>query len=177
MCLAASGYSDEIRVGRCSTSLESTCKRATALRNRLSNRRQKKVQSWWSLRFNCFDEAQACSNARLCPLWNQRFRHCEMEININEPELTFHYQNNEQTATAQKGNRRLYKTIHNLNLNKLKVSEYHKHLMFYERGNINLLLKNILVFHLLWWISQRKIKSVCITTCISLDHTETPFRR
>lgn len=72
-----------------------------------------------------------------------------MEISVDEQELTFYYQNNEQTATAQKGNRRLYKTIHNLNLNKLKISEYHKHLIFYERENINLLLKNILVFRLL----------------------------
>jgi len=47
-----------------------------------------------------------------------------------------------------KGNRKLYKTIHNLNLNKLKIYEYHKHLIFYETGkNIHLLLKNILVFH------------------------------
>lgn len=49
-----------------------------------------------------------------------------------------------------KGNRKLYKTMHNLNLNQLKICEYHKHLIFYETGkSINLLLKNILVFHLL----------------------------
>lgn len=49
-----------------------------------------------------------------------------------------------------KGNRKLYKTIHNLILNKHIIYEYHKHFIFYERWkNINLLLKHILVLHLL----------------------------
>lgn len=47
----------------------------------------------------------------------------------------------------KKGNRKLYKTIHDLNPSQLEICEYHKHLIFYEKGkNTNLLLKNILVF-------------------------------
>lgn len=47
----------------------------------------------------------------------------------------------------KKGNRKLHKTIHNLNPSQLEICEYHKHLIFYEKGkNTNLLLKNILVF-------------------------------
>lgn len=165
VCLPASGHSEESReearsrVGRCSTSLENTCKKQQHLKLDIGfptgDRRRSSPDviyvltvlerlSYAQTHGSAFPETRGSGIVK----WKS--------MSMSQGSLFITEIMNKQLLLT-KGNRKLYKTIHNLNLNKLKIYEYHKHLIFRERGkNINLLLKNILVFHLLWWISQRK---------------------
>lgn len=154
-CLATSVYGEESReeagsrVGRCSTSLASTCKEQQHLKLEVAfptgDRRRSspdviygvtvlKRLSYAPTHGSALPETRGSDIVK----WKS--------TSMSQSSLSITEIMNKQLLLT-KGNRKLYKTIHNLNLNKLKIYEYHKHLIFFERGkNINLLLKNIFGF-------------------------------
>lgn len=155
--LPASGHSEESReearsrVGRCSTSLENTCKKQWHLKLEVSfptGVRRSSPDVIYGL--TVLEQlSYALTHGSAFPETRGSDTVKRKSMSMSQGSLFITEIMNKQLLLT-KGNRKLYKTIHNLNLNKLKIYEYHKRLIFRERGkNINLLLKNILVFHLL----------------------------